>query len=70
LSMLLNGLHMIRVQVTASVLTAGMAIPLKFLLIGNVGPAGGVLASSIAAICFTLVPYMIYVWRLKQPAPR
>jgi len=67
LSMLLNGLHLIRVQVTVSVLTASMAIPLKFVLIAHLGPAGGVLASSIAAVCFTLVPYVIVVWRLKQP---
>ncbi len=70
LSMLLNGLHMIRVQVTAAVLTAGLAIPLKFFLIGQVGPAGGVLASSIAAVCFTFVPFVIVIWRLKQPAPK
>jgi O-antigen/teichoic acid export membrane protein len=68
LSMLFNGLHMIRVQVMASVLTASMAIPLKFLLIGHMGPAGGVLASSIAAVCFTLVPFVIVVWRLKRPS--
>jgi O-antigen/teichoic acid export membrane protein len=67
LSMLLNGLHMIKIQVAASVLTACVAIPLKFLLIGRIGPAGGVLASSIAAVCFTLVPYVIVVWRMKQP---
>jgi O-antigen/teichoic acid export membrane protein len=69
LSMLLNGLHMIKVQVTASVVTACVAIPLKFLLIGRIGPAGGVLASSITAICLMLVPYVLVVWRLKQPAP-
>jgi O-antigen/teichoic acid export membrane protein len=66
LSMLLNGLHMIRVQVIAAILTACAAIPLKFLLVGHIGPAGAVLASSIAAACLTLVPYSIVVWNLDR----
>ncbi len=70
LSMLLNGLHLIRIQVMASTLTACVAIPLKFLLVSHIGPAGAVLASSIAASCFTLVPFSIVAWKLNRSAAR
>ncbi len=64
LSMLLNGLHLIRAQVIASIATACAAIPLKFLLVGRIGPAGAVLASSIAATCFSFIPFAIMASRL------
>jgi O-antigen/teichoic acid export membrane protein len=67
LSMLLNGLHKIRIQVVATTLTACVAIPLKFFLVRDVGPAGGVLASSIVATCFSIVPFSIVVWKLTRP---
>jgi O-antigen/teichoic acid export membrane protein len=71
LSMLLNGLNMIRVQVMASIATACVAIPLKFILVGHIGPAGAVLASSVAAACFTLIPFAVVVWKLdRSPAAR
>ena len=64
LSMLLNGLHMIKIQVIAAMLTACAGIPLKFVLIRHVGPAGGVLASSVVATVFSLLPFSVVVWRL------
>jgi O-antigen/teichoic acid export membrane protein len=68
LSMLMNGLHLVRVQVVASLLTACAAIPLKFVLVRHLGAAGAVLASSIAATCFSLVPFTAVVWRLTRAA--
>jgi O-antigen/teichoic acid export membrane protein len=64
LSMLLNGLHMIRIQVIASILTACVAIPLKLILVRDVGPAGAVLASSAVALCFSVLPFSIVVWKI------
>ena len=69
-SMLLNGLHMIRIQVIAAVLTACVAIPLKLILVHDIGAAGAVLASSAVAVCFSLVPFSIVVWKLaRKSAP-
>jgi len=70
LSMLLNGLNMIRIQVMASIATACVAIPLKFILVGHIGPAGAVLASSLAAACFTLIPVAVVVWKLARSSAR
>jgi O-antigen/teichoic acid export membrane protein len=70
LSMLLNGLHMIRIQVIASILTACVAIPLKVILVRDLGPAGAVLASSAVAICFSVVPFSIVVWKLTRKSTR
>jgi O-antigen/teichoic acid export membrane protein len=64
LSMLLNGLHMIRIQVIASILTACVAIPLKLILVRDLGPAGAVLASSAVAVCFSVLPFSIVVWKM------
>jgi len=69
LAMLLNGLHAIRVQVISSTLIACLAIPLKFLLVRDLGAAGAVLASSIAVACLSLVPFSIVVWKLTKPGP-
>jgi len=69
LAMLLNGLHVIRVQVIASLLTACVAIPLKFALIRRIGPAGGVMASSIASTCCSLIPFAFIVWKLTRSPP-
>jgi O-antigen/teichoic acid export membrane protein len=66
LSMLLNGLHVIRVQVISSILVACLAIPLKFLLIRDLGPAGAVLASSVAVTSLSLIPFSIVVWKLTR----
>jgi O-antigen/teichoic acid export membrane protein len=66
LAMLLNGLHVIRVQVISSILVACLAIPLKFLLVREVGPAGAVLASSIAVTSLALIPFSIVVWKLTR----
>jgi O-antigen/teichoic acid export membrane protein len=66
LAMLLNGLHVIRVQVISSILVACLAIPLKFLLIRDLGPAGAVLASSIAVTSLSLIPFSIVVWKLTR----
>jgi O-antigen/teichoic acid export membrane protein len=66
LSMLLNGLNMLRIQVISSILTACVAIPLKVILVRYVGPAGAVLASSAVAICFSLVPFSIVVWKIVR----
>ena len=66
LAMLLNGLHVIRVQVISSILVACLAIPLKFLLIRDLGPAGAVLASSIAVISLSLIPFSVVVWKLTR----
>jgi O-antigen/teichoic acid export membrane protein len=68
LSMLLNGLHVIRVQVISSILVACLAIPLKFLLVRDVGPAGAVLASSIAVTSLSLIPFSIVAWKLTRSA--
>jgi O-antigen/teichoic acid export membrane protein len=71
LSMLLNGLHMIRIQVIASILTACVAIPLKLLLVRDLGPAGAVLASSAVAICFSVIPFSIVVRKIaRKPNPQ
>ena len=66
LSMLLNGLHMIRIQVIAVALTACVGIPLKLILVRHVGPAGAVLASSAVAACFSVVPFSIVVWKIAR----
>jgi O-antigen/teichoic acid export membrane protein len=68
LAMLLNGLHVIRIQVISSTLVACLAIPLKFLLVRDLGPAGAVLASSIAVTVLSLLPFSIVVWRLTRPS--
>jgi O-antigen/teichoic acid export membrane protein len=68
LSMLLNGLHVIRVQVISSILVACLAIPLKFLLVRDLGPAGAVLASSIAVTGLSLIPFSIVVWKVTRPS--
>lgn len=65
-SMLLNGLNMLKIQVIASILTACVAIPLKVVLVRKVGPAGAVLASSAVAMCFSLLPFSIVVWRIAH----
>ena len=65
-SMLLNGLNMLRIQVVSSILSACVAIPLKMILVRHVGPAGAVLASSGVAICFSLVPFSMVVWRIAR----
>jgi O-antigen/teichoic acid export membrane protein len=66
LAMLLNGLHVIRVQVISSIVVACLAIPLKFLLVHKLGPAGAVLASSIAVTSLSLIPFSIVVWKLTR----
>jgi O-antigen/teichoic acid export membrane protein len=66
LAMLLNGLHVIRVQVISSIVVACLAIPLKFLLVRELGPAGAVLASAIAVTSLSLIPFSIVVWKLTQ----
>jgi O-antigen/teichoic acid export membrane protein len=66
LAMLLNGLHVIRVQVISSIVVACLAIPLKFLLVRELGPAGAVLASSIAVTSLSLIPFSIVVWKLTR----
>jgi O-antigen/teichoic acid export membrane protein len=69
LAMLLNGLHVIKVQVISSILVACLAIPLKFLLVRSVGPAGAVLASAVAVTGLALIPFSIVVWKLTR-SPR
>jgi O-antigen/teichoic acid export membrane protein len=66
LSMLLNGLHMIRIQVIASILSACVAIPLKLFLVRDLGPAGAVLASSAVAVGFSVLPFSIVVWKITR----
>jgi len=66
LSMLLNGLHMIRIQVISSILTACVAIPLKLILVRDLGPAGAVLASSAVSICFAVLPFSFVVWKIAR----
>jgi O-antigen/teichoic acid export membrane protein len=65
-SMLLNGLHLIRVQVIASLATACIAIPLKFFLVNRVGAAGAVMASCLAATCCSLIPFAIVIRRITR----
>jgi O-antigen/teichoic acid export membrane protein len=65
-SMLLNGLNMLRIQVISSIMTACVAIPLKLILVRDVGVAGAVLASSAVAICFSIVPFSIVVWKIAR----
>jgi O-antigen/teichoic acid export membrane protein len=66
LAMLLNGLHIIKVQVISSILVACLAIPLKFFLVRDLGAAGAVLASSIAVLGLSLIPFSIMVWKLTR----
>jgi O-antigen/teichoic acid export membrane protein len=69
LAMLLNGLHVIKVQVIASISIACIAIPFKYFLVRDLGPAGAVLASTIAVTCLGLIPFSIAVWKLtRSPA--
>jgi O-antigen/teichoic acid export membrane protein len=68
LSMLLNGLHVVKVQVIAAVVSACLAIPLKIVLVRTVGAAGAVLASSAAAVVCSLIPFSLVIWKLTKTA--
>lgn len=64
LAMLLNGAHVVRVQMIVAVLTGACALILKVVLVDYVGVAGTVWASVIAFSLISLIP--LCVWAVPK----
>lgn len=62
-SMYLNGSRVIAFQILTAVATCAVALPLKFLFVGSIGPAGPILATLLSYVLFTLIPTAIFVNR-------
>jgi O-antigen/teichoic acid export membrane protein len=64
LAVFLNGAHVVKAQVVMAILTAGVALPLKIVLVKSVGVAGAVTATVVAYLVFTALPIYFLLPRI------
>jgi O-antigen/teichoic acid export membrane protein len=70
LSMFLNGANVVRIQVILSVLFIALAIPLKILMLREIGIAGAVWATVASYVAIVVLPYLFLVPKILAEATR
>lgn len=70
LSMFMNGLHVVRLQVICSWIMAVANIGLKIVLTGEIGVSGVAYATVVAQVLCVLIPSLVYVPRVLTTVER